>query len=62
MPSLPPTAPLCPHSDGARLAADLVKLVDENLLPSSVSAQARLAYHRLKGDFHRYVAECSSGV
>jgi len=36
---------------------DVLTLVDKHLIPSAQSAESKVFFYKLKGDYHRYVAE-----
>lgn len=39
----------------------IIRLVDEYLLPNSQDADAKIVYHKMKGDYYRYLAEFIEG-
>ncbi|KAG9395156.1 3-monooxygenase/tryptophan [Carpediemonas membranifera] len=41
----------------ADICNDLLTLLDKNLLPSSTTGEAKVFYYKMKGDYHRYLAE-----
>ena len=40
---------------------DILNLLTENLIPSSTSGESKVFYYKMKGDYHRYLAEFQSG-
>lgn len=44
-----------------QICTDILKLLDNNLIPSAKSGESKVFYYKMKGDYHRYVAEFSSG-
>jgi len=46
----------------SQICGDLLKLLDEYLIPSCQSDEAKVFFGKMKGDYHRYHAEVSSGA
>lgn len=45
-----------------RLCGDVLKLLNENLIPNPENVQAKIFYLKMKGDYHRYMVEiCGEG-
>jgi len=40
---------------------DILAVLDKNLIPSSSTAESKVFYYKMKGDYHRYLAESTSG-
>jgi len=40
---------------------DILAVLDKNLIPASQSAESKVFYYKMKGDYHRYLAESTSG-
>ncbi|GAA5807827.1 hypothetical protein MFLAVUS_001206 [Mucor flavus] len=40
---------------------DILKLLQEHLIPSSQDGEAKVFYYKMEGDYHRYVAEYATG-
>ncbi|XP_002730873.1 14-3-3 protein epsilon-like [Saccoglossus kowalevskii] len=40
---------------------DILDLLDKNLIPSSTTGESKVFYYKMKGDYHRYLAEFSTG-
>merc|ERR1712139_23313 len=40
---------------------DILNLLTENLIPSSTSGESKVFYYKMKGDYHRYLAEFQAG-
>jgi 14-3-3 protein epsilon len=45
----------------SKICEDVLAVLDNNLIPSSSSNQAKVFYHKMKGDYQRYLAEFRSG-
>ncbi len=43
------------------ICKDILKVVTDNLLPSSENAESRVFYHKMAGDYYRYLAEVNVG-
>jgi len=43
------------------ICQDILNLLDKNLIPSSSSSESKVFYYKMKGDYHRYVAEFATG-
>ncbi|KAA0038675.1 14-3-3-like protein B [Cucumis melo var. makuwa] len=43
------------------VCANILKLLDSNLIPSSASGESKVFYLKMKGDYHRYLAEFKIG-
>lgn len=40
---------------------DILEVLDKNLIPASQTAESKVFYLKMKGDYHRYLAEFASG-
>lgn len=39
----------------------ILKLLDDHLVPSASSGESKVFYLKMKGDYHRYLAEFKTG-
>jgi len=40
---------------------DILDVLDKNLVPASGTSESKVFYYKMKGDYHRYLAESTSG-
>lgn len=40
---------------------DILGIIEDSLIPNSVSEEAKVFYYKMKGDYHRYLAEFQQG-
>lgn len=40
---------------------DILSIIDESLIPNSTSEEAKVFYHKMKGDYNRYLSEFQTG-
>ncbi|KAJ4421101.1 hypothetical protein N0V85_000324 [Neurospora sp. IMI 360204] len=40
---------------------DVLEVLDESLIPNAATGESKVFYHKMKGDYHRYLAEFASG-
>ena len=40
---------------------EILKLINELLLPKATAAESKVFYNKMKGDYHRYISEYTSG-
>lgn len=45
----------------AKICDDILSVLDNHLIPSASSGESKVFYYKMKGDYHRYLAEFSSG-
>ncbi|KAK8124977.1 14-3-3 protein [Apiospora kogelbergensis] len=45
----------------AKICDDILEVLDEHLIPSAKSGESKVFYHKMKGDYHRYLAEFAIG-
>jgi len=44
------------------ICQDIVKVLNENLIPNATTGESKVFYNKMKGDYHRYLAEFASGA
>ncbi|KAI6355766.1 hypothetical protein MCOR25_008099 [Pyricularia grisea] len=44
-----------------KVCQDVLDVLDESLIPNAASGESKVFYHKMKGDYHRYLAEFASG-
>jgi len=40
---------------------DILEVLDKHLIPSAATGESRVFYYKMKGDYHRYLAEFATG-
>ncbi|CAL5209146.1 unnamed protein product [Lathyrus oleraceus] len=50
------------ESEFSNICDDILKLLDTRLIPSASSGDSKVFYLKMKGDYHRYLAEFKTGV
>jgi len=45
----------------ADVCNDILNVLDQHLIPSAQAGESKVFYHKMKGDYHRYLAEFASG-
>ena len=43
------------------MCTDVLSLLDQHLLPNSTTEESKVFFNKMKGDYHRYMAEYSTG-
>ncbi|KAL4016631.1 hypothetical protein IC575_024283 [Cucumis melo] len=43
------------------MSASILQLLDSNLIPSASASESKVFYLKMKGDYHRYLAEFKVG-
>ncbi|XP_078433436.1 14-3-3-like protein GF14-C [Wolffia australiana] len=46
----------------SKICESILKLLDSHLVPSASSAESKVFYLKMKGDYHRYLAEFKTGA
>ncbi|KAL1308883.1 hypothetical protein HN51_050925 [Arachis hypogaea] len=50
------------ESELANICDGILKLLDSRLVPSATTSDSKVFYFKMKGDYHRYLAEFKSGA
>ena len=45
------------ESELVEICNDILGIIEESLIPNSTSEEAKVFYYKMKGDYHRYIAE-----
>ncbi|MCP6199003.1 14-3-3 family protein, partial [Klebsiella pneumoniae] len=43
------------------ICSDILGVLDKYLIPSSQTGESKVFYYKMKGDYHRYLAEFATG-
>ncbi|KAF9651728.1 14-3-3 1 protein [Thelephora ganbajun] len=49
------------ESELAKICEDILEVLDKHLIPSAATGESKVFYHKMKGDYHRYLAEFATG-
>lgn len=49
------------ESELANICEDILAVLDQHLIPSAQSGESKVFYHKMKGDYYRYLAEFATG-
>ncbi|KAK3337465.1 14-3-3 family protein [Cercophora scortea] len=49
------------ESELEKVCQDVLDVLDESLIPNAASGESKVFYHKMYGDYHRYLAEFASG-
>jgi len=44
-----------------QICGDILEVLEKHLIPSAEEPESKVFYHKMKGDYHRYLAEFSTG-
>ncbi|CAG5132976.1 unnamed protein product [Candidula unifasciata] len=44
-----------------RICHDVLDIIDTNLIPNAATGESKVFYYKMKGDYHRYLAEFATG-
>lgn len=45
----------------SKICGDILSVLDKHLIPSSTTGESKVFYYKMKGDYHRYLAEFTTG-
>jgi len=45
----------------AKICNDILNVLDKHLIPTATSGESKVFYYKMKGDYHRYLAEFAAG-
>jgi len=45
----------------AKICEDILEVLDKHLIPSAATGESKVFYYKMKGDYHRYLAEFAVG-
>ncbi|KAJ7167586.1 14-3-3 protein [Mycena filopes] len=45
----------------AKICEDILDVLEKHLIPSAASGESKVFYHKMMGDYHRYLAEFATG-
>jgi 14-3-3 protein epsilon len=45
----------------AGICNDILRVLDDHLIPTSATGESKVFYYKMKGDYHRYLAEFATG-
>jgi len=48
-------------SELTNICNDILSVLDEHLIPTATSGESKVFYYKMKGDYHRYLAEFATG-
>ena len=43
------------------ICSDILSVLEKHLIPSATSGESKVFYYKMKGDYHRYLAEFAQG-
>jgi len=46
----------------SEICNDILNVLDQHLIPSSTTGESKVFYYKMKGDYHRYLAEFATGA
>eukprot|EP01105_Mastigella_eilhardi_P024998 TRINITY_DN664_c0_g1_i1.p2 TRINITY_DN664_c0_g1~~TRINITY_DN664_c0_g1_i1.p2 ORF type:complete len:281 (+),score=106.45 TRINITY_DN664_c0_g1_i1:107-844(+) len=46
----------------ANICHDILEILDHHLIPSASTSESKVFYYKMKGDYHRYLAEFATGL
>ena len=58
----PPPAHVQVEKELSDICSSILKLLDDHLIPTASSGESKVFYLKMKGDYHRYLAEFKTGA
>ncbi|KAF2292956.1 hypothetical protein P3X46_018531 [Hevea brasiliensis] len=49
------------ESELSAVCSGILRILESNLIPSAVAVESKVFYYKMKGDYHRYLAEFKAG-
>lgn len=49
------------EAEVSKICADILNVLDKHLIPSAQTSESKVFYYKMKGDYHRYLAEFATG-
>lgn len=51
----------CIETELNTICSDILNIIDKHLIPAATSGESKVFYYKMKGDYHRYLAEFATG-
>lgn len=51
----------CVETELKQICCDILDIIDKHLIPAATSGESKVFYYKMKGDYHRYLAEFATG-
>lgn len=60
-PPVPARSPAQVEKELSDICSSILQLLDEHLIPTASTGESKVFYLKMKGDYHRYLAEFKTG-